>query len=149
MTTSVNQVSASENVKQAIESGKGLPILDVGPYLAGEPGALEQLAADVRWIQENLGFFAIVNHGIPQELIDESFRQTAQLFEIPMEEKLRHRVGFHHQAICRPRHRSCNRPPSKRRSRSIPRRTPMPRGSSCATARPTIPRSSPMCGTAA
>lgn len=103
MTTSVNQVSASENVRQAIESGKGLPILDVGPYLAGEPGALEQLAADVRWIQENLGFFAIVNHGIPQELIDESFRQTAQLFEIPMEEKLRHRVGFHHQGYLPPK----------------------------------------------
>lgn len=49
------------------------------------------------------GFFAIVNHGIPQELIDESFRQTAQLFEIPMEEKLRHRVGFHHQGYLPPK----------------------------------------------
>lgn len=103
MTTSVNQVSASENVREAIRSGQGLPILDVGPYLAGEPGALEQLAADVRWIQENLGFFAIVNHGIPQELIDESFRQTAKLFEISMEEKLRHRVGFHHQGYLPPK----------------------------------------------
>lgn len=107
MTTLVStesvKVAASAGVKASIASGKELPILDVGPYLAGEPGALEQLAADVKWIQENLGFFAIINHGIPQALIDESFRQTAKLFEIPMEEKLRHRVGYHHQGYLPPK----------------------------------------------
>jgi len=111
------KVAASAGVKASIANGTELPVLDVGPYLAGEPGALEQLAADVKWIQENLGFFAIVNHGIPQSLIDESFRQTAKLFEIPMEEKIKHRVGFHHQGYLPPkssilkldRHRGKNR----------------------------------------
>ena len=96
-------VAASDSVRASIAAAKELPILDVGPYLAGAPGALEQLAADVKLIQENLGFFAIVNHGIPQSLIDESFRQTARLFEIPMEEKLRHRVGYHHQGYLPPK----------------------------------------------
>ena len=108
MTTSVSaeiekEVAASAGVRASIADGKELPILDVGPYLAGAPGALEQLAADVKWIQENLGFFAIINHGIPQALIDESFRQTAKLFEIPMEEKVRHRVGYHHQGYLPPK----------------------------------------------
>jgi len=98
-----NTTQPSEAVQRAIREAKELPILDVGPYLAGVPGALEQLGADVRHIQENLGFFAIVNHGIPQELIDESFRQTALLFEIPMEEKMRHRVGYHHQGYLPPK----------------------------------------------
>ncbi|MCY1223462.1 hypothetical protein D9M72_355890 [compost metagenome] len=96
-------VAPSEKVKAAIAAAKELPLLDVGPYLAGEPGALEQLAADVKLIQENLGFFAIVNHGIPQSLIDESFAQTAKLFELSMEEKLRHRVGYHHQGYLPPK----------------------------------------------
>lgn len=96
-------VPPSENVRASIAAAKELPILDVGPYLAGAPGAQEQLAADVKLIQENLGFFAIVNHGIPQSLIDESFRQTARLFEVPMEEKLKHRVGFHHQGYLPPK----------------------------------------------
>jgi isopenicillin N synthase-like dioxygenase len=96
-------VPPSESVRASIAAAQELPILDVGPYLAGAPGALEQLAADVKLIQENLGFFAIVNHGIPQSLIDESFRQTAKLFEIPMEEKLKHRVGFHHQGYLPPK----------------------------------------------
>jgi isopenicillin N synthase-like dioxygenase len=108
MTISANvktdkKVTASAGVRASIADGKDLPLLDVGPYLAGEPGALEQLAADVKWIQENLGFFAIINHGIPQSLIDEAFRQTEKLFEIPMEEKLKHRVGFHHQGYLPPK----------------------------------------------
>jgi len=102
-TTTDNKVKASASVRASIADGKDLPLLDVGPYLAGEPGALEQLAADVKWIQENLGFFAIINHGIPQSLIDEAFRQTEKLFEIPMEEKLKHRVGFHHQGYLPPK----------------------------------------------
>lgn len=97
------KVTVSARVRASIADGKDLPLLDVGPYLAGEPGALEQLAADVKWIQENLGFFAIINHGIPQSLIDEAFRQTEKLFEIPMEEKLKHRVGFHHQGYLPPK----------------------------------------------
>ncbi|WP_252374507.1 2-oxoglutarate and iron-dependent oxygenase domain-containing protein [Hydrogenophaga sp. 2FB] len=98
-----SKVTASAGVRASIADGKDLPLLDVGPYLAGAPGALEQLAADVKWIQENLGFFAIVNHGIPQSLIDEAFRQTEKLFEIPMEEKLKHRVGVHHQGYLPPK----------------------------------------------
>jgi len=82
-------VDASEGTRQAIRLAENLPILDVGPYLAGEPGALEQLAADVKLIQEDLGFFAIVNHGLDPELIEETFKQTAKLFELSMEEKLK------------------------------------------------------------
>ena len=97
------QVQPSSAALDAVRMGINLPVLDVGPYLAGVPGALEQLGADVKMIQENLGFFAIVNHGIPQSLIDESFRQVAQLFEIPAEEKLKYRVGYHHQGYLPPK----------------------------------------------
>lgn len=98
-----NTTAPSEAVRKAIVEAKELPILDVGPYLAGVPGALEQLGADVRHIQEHLGFFAIINHGIPQSLIDESFHQTAQLFEVSGEEKMKHRVGYHHQGYLPPK----------------------------------------------
>ena len=98
-----NTTAPSEAVRQAIVEAKELPILDVGPYLAGVPGALEQLGADVRHFEEHLGFFAIINHGIPQSLIDESFHQTAQLFEVSGEEKMKHRVGYHHQGYLPPK----------------------------------------------
>jgi isopenicillin N synthase-like dioxygenase len=96
-------VEASEGTRQAIRLAENLPILDVGPYLAGEPGALEQLAADVKLIQEGLGFFAIVNHGLDPELIEETFKQTAKLFDISMEEKLKNKASFHHQGFIPPK----------------------------------------------
>ena len=45
-----------------------IPIVDIGPYLAGEPGALERAAQVVGPASETLGFFYVRNHGVPQDL---------------------------------------------------------------------------------
>lgn len=73
-----------------------IPIVDVGAYLAGDIAAREQLAVDLRAIQESLGFYVIVNHGVPQDLIDRSFEQVAELFALPLDTKMNYRVDFHH-----------------------------------------------------
>jgi isopenicillin N synthase-like dioxygenase len=73
-----------------------IPIVDVGVYLAGDIEAREQLAVDLRAIQESLGFYVIVNHGVPQELIDRSFEQVAELFALPLDTKMNYRVEYHH-----------------------------------------------------
>src|SRR5579875_845864 len=53
-----------------------IPVIDIGPYLAGEPGALEATAKAIGAAAESLGFYFIGNHGIPQSLIDRVFGQT-------------------------------------------------------------------------
>jgi isopenicillin N synthase-like dioxygenase len=73
-----------------------IPIIDVGAYLAGDIEAREQLAVDLRAIQESLGFYVIVNHGVPQDLIDRSFEQVAELFALPLDTKMKYRVEYHH-----------------------------------------------------
>ncbi len=73
-----------------------IPIVDVGAYLSGDIEAREQLAVDLRAIQESLGFYVIVNHGVPQDLIDRSFEQVAELFALPLETKMNYRVDYHH-----------------------------------------------------
>ena len=50
----------------------------------------------MRAIQESLGFYVIVNHGVEQSLIDRSFEQVADLFSLPLDTKLKYRVDFHH-----------------------------------------------------
>src|SRR3546814_12481487 len=45
----------------------------------------------------SLGFYCIVNHGVPQALIDDSFDQVAALFALPLETKMKYRVDYHHQ----------------------------------------------------
>lgn len=65
-----------------------IPLLDLGPYLAGEPGALEATAARLRHINETIGFLYIANHGVPQSLIDATFDATARFHAQPDGDKL-------------------------------------------------------------
>jgi len=65
-----------------------LPLLDVGPYLAGQPGARERLGAELRWAFENVGFYYLRGHGIQQSLIDATFAQAARFHSLPEEQKL-------------------------------------------------------------
>ena len=64
-----------------------LPIIDLGPYFNGDPGALATLAAQIRGACETTGFFYIKNHGVPQDLIDATFEQHKRFHALPLEEK--------------------------------------------------------------
>jgi isopenicillin N synthase-like dioxygenase len=70
-----------------------IPILDLGPYLAGEPGALPALGVALRRAFEEVGFYFIVNHGVPQSLVDAAFEATERFHAQPLEEKLAIKVN--------------------------------------------------------
>jgi len=59
-----------------------IPVLDMGAFLAGEDGALESLAAELRQACLDVGFYFIVNHGVDQDLVDCTFEQTAELHSL-------------------------------------------------------------------
>ena len=61
-----------------MSSDETIPVLDLRPYLVGEPGAEGRLAAELRWACERIGFYFIVNHGVPQHLIDRAWAETAR-----------------------------------------------------------------------
>lgn len=65
-----------------------LPLLDLGPFLAGEPGALERSAAELRRINETIGFLYIANHGVPWSLVEETFATAACFHALPLERKM-------------------------------------------------------------
>jgi len=65
-----------------------IPILDVAPYLAGEPGARERLGAELRWAFEKVGFYYLRGHGIAASLIEATFAQAARFHALPLAEKL-------------------------------------------------------------
>ena len=46
-----------------------IPVIDLGPYLAGEPGALDHAAAELRYALTEIGFYSIVNHGVPEMML--------------------------------------------------------------------------------
>ena len=64
-----------------------IPLLDIGPYLAGAPGALEETASALRRICETVGFLSIVGHGVPADLIAATFVQAARFHGLPLDVK--------------------------------------------------------------
>jgi isopenicillin N synthase-like dioxygenase len=76
-----------------------IPVIDLGPCLAGEPGALDHAAAELR--KTEIGFYTIVNHGVPSALVQEVYRQVARFHARPLDEKLKIKLDQHMSAICR------------------------------------------------
>src|SRR5690348_15564903 len=76
-----------------------IPVIDLGPYLAGVPDALDPTAAELRIALPEVGFYFTANHGIPAELVREVFRQAARFHAQPLARKLavkidKHNVGY-------------------------------------------------------
>ena len=49
-----------------------IPVLDLGAYLRGEPGALEETASQLRDALERVGFYFVVGHGVDWGLVSGS-----------------------------------------------------------------------------
>ncbi len=75
--------------------GGEIPLIDVSAYLAGVPGAAEKAAAELRYAFENVGFYYLAGHGVPQKLIDDTYEAAARFHAQPMEAKLAVKVDEH------------------------------------------------------
>jgi len=75
------------------EAASKIPVIDYGPYLAGEPNALAVLAAEIRRACEDVGFFYALNHGVDQAVIDRAFAASRRFHALPLETKLALRLN--------------------------------------------------------
>ena len=66
-----------------------VPVIDVGPCFAGTQGALEHLGDQLRAACQDVGFFYLPNHGVPQSLIDRAFAASRQFHALPLADKLK------------------------------------------------------------
>jgi isopenicillin N synthase-like dioxygenase len=85
-------MSLASSAVEAPAAGR-IPVLDIGPLLAGEPGACAALARAVARTCEDTGFLVVANHGVPQALPDRVFAVAAEFFARPEAEKLAYRIG--------------------------------------------------------
>ena len=65
-----------------------IPIIDLGGVLRRESGAKETSAAALRAACENVGFFYVRNHGVPEAEIEGIFDIGRRFFALPLETKL-------------------------------------------------------------
>lgn len=76
-----------------------IPVLDLAPLLAGEPGAADRLGAELRRAFTEVGFYFVRNHGVPDALVDRTFAAARQFHAQPLEAKLampfdQHNTGY-------------------------------------------------------
>jgi len=93
MSTTAEQTPATPSFGAIAEE---IPVLDLAAFLRGDDGALEKVAGELRHALEEVGFFFIVNHGVPQSLIDQMYRQTERFHALPEQEKTKIAVNQDH-----------------------------------------------------
>ncbi|HWD57237.1 MAG TPA: 2-oxoglutarate and iron-dependent oxygenase domain-containing protein [Stellaceae bacterium] len=76
-----------------------VPVIDLAPYLAGEPGARDRAAAELRFALTEIGFYFITGHGTAPELTRGAFDAAARFHAQPLDKKLavgldKHNVGY-------------------------------------------------------
>ncbi len=64
-----------------------VPVIDIGALRASDPAALRTLAGQIGVAARETGFFSVVNHGVPADLIAAVFAQSAAFFAQPLERK--------------------------------------------------------------
>jgi isopenicillin N synthase-like dioxygenase len=65
-----------------------VPVIDIAPFRSGTPAERAAVAAEVARACTDIGFLVISGHGVPSELIDETYTTTKNFFESPLETKL-------------------------------------------------------------
>jgi isopenicillin N synthase-like dioxygenase len=72
-----------------------IPVIDFEPCFAGKRGMLEAAAAEVRRALEDVGFFVMVNHGVPLPMIERTFAEARRFHDQPLDRKMALRMNEH------------------------------------------------------
>ena len=64
-----------------------IPVLDLQPLFEGDSADVRDLASELRQALEEVGFFSIVNHGIPWGAVEDIYGATRTLHALPQTEK--------------------------------------------------------------
>src|SRR5436309_6098094 len=72
-----------------------IPIIDVADFLAGRPGALEDVGRQVHDALTTVGFFVLTGHDVPLPLIERTFAEARRFHQLPMEKKLALKLNEH------------------------------------------------------
>jgi isopenicillin N synthase-like dioxygenase len=77
-----------QGVKDYAAAAQQIPVIDFGPYFAGETGALDRLVPPVRHACEKIGFFYALGHGVDEAVVDRAFAASRRFHALPLDDKL-------------------------------------------------------------
>jgi isopenicillin N synthase-like dioxygenase len=69
-----------------------IPVVDLSDFVSGDKKRKDAFAGQIGKAYEEIGFVALKNHGIPDELIAHLYKYVQQFFALPLEKKLAYEV---------------------------------------------------------
>ena len=76
-----------------------IPVIDLGPLQDGTEAKLYQVAQAIDHAYSQVGFAYLVNHGIPQTLIDDLFEASHRFHALPREAKMAIEINEFHRGF--------------------------------------------------
>jgi isopenicillin N synthase-like dioxygenase len=67
-----------------------IPVVDLADFLSGDKKRKQSFVAQLGKAYEEVGFVAVKNHGIPDNLISDLYKYVQQFFSLPSEVKLKY-----------------------------------------------------------
>lgn len=67
-----------------------IPVVDLSDFLSGDPARKQNFVQALGRAYEEVGFVAVKNHGIPDDLIADLYKYVQQFFALPSETKLKY-----------------------------------------------------------
>lgn len=69
-----------------------IPVVDLADFLSGSPQRKASFVEALGKAYEEVGFVAVKNHGVPDELIAHIYEYVQQFFSLPLEQKLKYEI---------------------------------------------------------
>jgi isopenicillin N synthase-like dioxygenase len=70
-----------------------IPVVDLAQFTGGGAAAKQAFVQALGKAYEEVGFVAVKNHGIPDELIRQQYEYVQQFFSLPLEKKLQYEIA--------------------------------------------------------
>lgn len=67
-----------------------IPVVDLADFLSGDKNKKQKFVQELGKAYEEVGFVAVKNHGIPDNLIGDLYKNVQQFFALPTETKLKY-----------------------------------------------------------
>jgi isopenicillin N synthase-like dioxygenase len=64
-----------------------VPVIDLAPFLSNEAAGRKKVVDGLTRAAEEIGFFTIIGHGVPEATVHRLYTEAREFFELPLEEK--------------------------------------------------------------
>jgi isopenicillin N synthase-like dioxygenase len=70
-----------------VSPSSAIPLIDLDSFRTGGAAGKAPVVAAVRQACEEIGFFLITGHGVPEELVDRNYTLAKEFFDLPLQKK--------------------------------------------------------------